>query len=416
MPPHAWEATARAHGGPVTEALALSPRDARELFPATQGTVHFNAAGIGLVATPAVTAVQRCLERLQADPQATHHGALADEARARSARLVGAEPRQIALVPSTTLALNVAADSIPLAAGENVVTCDLEFMSPVVPWYEKCRDRGAELRVVRHKGGRVEPGDVLAQIDDRTRAVVLSSVQWTNGYRLDLEPIGVECERRGVPLVVDGIQQVGALRLDVARLRVSVMACGGHKWLGCPSATGFVYASDDFAARYRPTLTYAPTAIPPKESWPEAWTDPDYDPIRSYPLREDASRFEVGMHHGVLGACALEGALSVIEQVGTEAIEERVLALAGAVADTLRDLDYEIVTPLEPEARSGITTFRAGDSVDDDLALVDFLRERGIAVAARYTSGVGGVRVATHFYNDEEDVAALGSCLAELKR
>src|SRR5262249_57572198 len=102
----------------------------------------------------------------------------------------GGGPGRVALSPGTSVALNVAGDAVPLRQGENVVTCDLEFMSVIVPWLEKCRAVGAELRVVRHEGGRIAADAVVEQMDERTRAVVLSSVQWTNGYRLGIPRIG----------------------------------------------------------------------------------------------------------------------------------------------------------------------------------------------------------------------------------
>ena len=178
-------------------------------------------------------------------------------------------------------------------------------MSVVVPWLEKCRAVEAELRVVRHEGGRIAADAVIARLDERTRAVVLSSVQWTNGFRLDIQRIGQECRRRDIPFVVDAIQQLGALPLDVEACAIDYLACAGHKWLASPTGLGFVYASPGFAERFRPTLTYAATAVPPRGDWPESWTDPDYDPIQTYALPRTAARFEIGVHHGASGAGGL---------------------------------------------------------------------------------------------------------------
>src|SRR5262249_61338656 len=109
---------------------------------------------------------------------------------------------------------------------------------------------------------------VVEQMDERTRAVVLSSVQWTNGYRLDIQRIGQECRRRGVPFVVDAIQHLGAMPLDVNASAIDYLACGGHKWLASPTGLGFAFASDGFAERFRPSLTYVPTAVPPAAARP----------------------------------------------------------------------------------------------------------------------------------------------------
>jgi selenocysteine lyase/cysteine desulfurase len=381
--------------------------DVRRLFPGATERVFLDAAAISLTSTRAAEAVARFVELVTRDPRAAHHGGDAARAREAAARLIGARPDQIALSPATTLALNVAADAVPLRRGDNVVTTDLEFMSVVVPWLEKCRAVGAELRVARHEGGRITPEAVAARIDERTRAVVLSSVQWTNGFRLDVRQIGEECRRRGIPFVVDAIQQLGALPLDVEASAIDYLACAGHKWLASPTGLGFAYASDAFVERFRPSLTYVATAVPPRGDWQESWTDPDYDPIQTYALPRTAARFEMGVHHGAAGAGGLAAALDIFAELGPERIADHVTALGNRAAAGLRALGLELVTHLDRAHRSGLTVFRAGPSPKDDLALRDYLQGRGVVVSVRYTSGVGGVRVSTHVYNDESDVDRL---------
>jgi len=381
--------------------------DVRRLFPGATERVFLDAAAVSLTSTRAAEVVARFVDLVTRDPRAAHHGGDAARAREAAAGLIGARPEQIALSPATTLALNVAADAIPLRRGDNVVTTDLEFMSVVVPWLEKCRAVEAELRVVRHEGGRIEADAVVARLDDRTRAVVLSSVQWTNGFRLDVQRIGRECRRRGIPFVVDAIQQLGALPLDVEACAIDYLACAGHKWLTSPTGLGFVYASAGFTERFRPTLTYAATAVPPRGDWPESWTDPDYDPIQTYALPRTAARFEIGVHHGASGAGGLAAALGIFAELGPARMADHVMALGDRAAAGLRALDLEVVTHLDRAHRSGLTVFRAGPSPKDDLALRDYLLGRGIVVSVRYTSGVGGVRVSTHVYNDESDVDRL---------
>jgi selenocysteine lyase/cysteine desulfurase len=381
--------------------------EVRRLFPGAEQRVQLDAAAVGITSTRAVDAITRFLATITRDAGAAHRGDDAPRARRAAARMIGARPEQIALTPATTLALNVAADAVPLGRGDNVVTCNLEFMSVIVPWLEKCRAAGAELRVVKHEAGRVPADAVITRLDAGTRAVVLSSVQWTNGYRLDIRPIGRECQRRGIPFVVDAIQQLGVLPLDVVDCGIDYLACGGHKWLASPTALGFAYASDAFATHFRPTLTYAATAVPPTGDWRDSWTDPAYDPIQTYALRPDASRFEIGVHHGGLAAAGLAAALEIFEEVGQPRVATHALGLGNRAATGLRELGLEVVTPLEPEHRSGLTVFRAGPSREDDLALRDHLLARDIAVSVRYTSGIGGVRVSTHLYNNEADVGRL---------
>jgi selenocysteine lyase/cysteine desulfurase len=378
--------------------------DLRTEFPGASRRVYFNSAGIGLASRAASAAIKDFVDLAELDPRGAHHGNAHTEAREAAARLVGARPENIALVPSTSLALNIAADAIPLAGGENVVTTDLEFMSVIAPWFEKCRSVNAELRIAHHKGGRIDPEHVIDLIDDNTRAVTLSAVQWTNGYRIDVAPIGAECRRRSIPLIIDAIQQIGVIPFDVERNAVDFLACGGHKWLCSPSAMGFAYVSDRFATEFRPSLSYVPTSRPPDSNWQASWNDPAYDPVRTYALRETAARFEHGVHHGALGAAGLAAAINLLLDVGPENATAHIVRLANRVALAISELGYQVVTPLEDEFRSGITVFRTSNGAEGDIALCEELAARGIDMSVRYTSGIGGLRVSTHVYNDDQDV------------
>ncbi len=380
---------------------------ARRLYPGAEQLVHLDAAGIGLVAEPAQAAVEAFLAEAGVDPLGAHHGGRLDHARAAVARLIGAQPDQIALTPSTSAGLNAVASAIGVGRGDNVVVSELDFISVVAPFQEQCRAGGGVLRVVEGDAGTLPASRVIETIDARTRAVVLSTVVWTSGYRIDLDSIGRACREREIPLIVDAIQQVGSVRFDVSAAHVDVVVCGGHKWLGSPSGMGFVYAGDEFCERYAPPLPYAPTALPAGADWQTLWSDPDFSPVRDFPQPAGARRFEIGCHHAAMSACGLAAAVEVIESAGPEQVEQHVIELGNALARELDELGLEVVTDLDDRHRSGITTFRAGKSTEDDVALRNFLRERGIVTIVRYTKGSGGVRISCHLYNNFDDVDAL---------
>lgn len=391
----------------------MEQSEVRALFPGAAERTYLNSAGVGIGSTRSAAAIAEFMHEVQHSPYSAHHGNYIAEARKAAATLINAKPHQIALTPATSLALQIVADAVPLKAGDNVVTDDLEFMSVVLPWIEKAKREGATLRVVRNKAGRVEAERIIGEIDDRTRAVVLSSVFWTHGYRLDLKPISEACRRKDVPLIVDAIQHLGPLPFDVEDCPVDYLTCGGHKWLTSPSALGFTYVSDGFASRFRPTLTYAPTAIPPTGSWLNAWLNPDYDPIQVYEVEAKASRFEMGVHHAALSAAGLVGALGIFNEFGPERTRKHVIALGDRLARGLQQRGFTVVSILEPEVRSGITAFRAGKTVEDDTSLRDFLSQRKVDVSVRFTSGIGGVRVSSHVYNSEGDIDRMLELCAE---
>ncbi len=174
-------------------ASTLEIRQAKQHFPGTRDKTFLDAACVGLAPTQARIEIERFLDRALMCPDrdaSTHHIAL-DQARATAvregARLLEAEEDEIALVESTTHGLNVLAAAIPFEPSDNVVICDLEFLQVAIPWL-KLAERGGiqEVRLVHNHEGAVPVEAFAEHVDDDTRAVVVSSVQWTNGFAVDL--------------------------------------------------------------------------------------------------------------------------------------------------------------------------------------------------------------------------------------
>ena len=232
---------------------AVMELNARQHFPGLLDKTFLDAACVSLAPRPAVEAIEKFLGLTMICPldSSTHHHIFMDEMRAAArpaaARLINAHEDEIALVESTTQGLTVAANSIPLEPGDHVLISDLEFLEVAVPWVQKrggqAESGGIEIDVVPNRNGEVRVDDFAARLSPRTRVIAVSTVQWTNGYRLDLAALSRLCQDRGVWLVVDAIQQLGAIPLDVRQTPVDILACGGHKWLNAPFGCGFLYVN-----------------------------------------------------------------------------------------------------------------------------------------------------------------------------
>ena len=290
------------------------------------------------------------------------------------------------------------------------MTCDLEFMSVVVPWLEKCRAAGAELGWSGTTPGGSPPTRSSPGSDDGTRAVVLSSVQWTNGYRLDIQRIGQECRRREIPFIVDAIQHLGVVPFDVAdargrlprlrRTQVARLADGPRLRLrerrlrealpsdlhlrgdGRAAARGLARELDRSGLRPDPDLCAAADGAPGSRSG--STTAPSAPAGLAARPRRSSTRS------------------------GRPASPRTRMALGDRVAAGVRALGLEVVTPLERDHRSGLTVFRGGPSPKDDLALRDYLiarEHRWCPCATRPASA--GCGCPPHVYNDESDVDRL---------
>ena len=384
---------------------------ARQHFPGLVDKVFLDAACCSLAPRQAVDAIQKFLDLTLTCPlnSSTHHHIFMDEMRAAArpavAKLINAQQDEIALVESTTHGLSLAAQAIPLERGDRVLMSDLEFLEVAVPWVQK-RAEGIEIDVVPNHAGEVRAEDFAARVTPRTRVVALSSVQWTNGYRADLAAFGKLCKDRSIWLVVDAIQQLGAIPLDVRQTPVDILACGGHKWLNAPFGCGFLYVNREAIPKLSaPVAGYLSVKDPPG-GWGEYFQTPTITPVRDYQFSHGARRFETGGTANYPGAIGLAASLKLIEQLGRQEIAEHIDSLTERLMAGLDRIGLEVITPRARPARSGIVTFSVG-SAEENVKLMKGLQQKKILVSVRYTSKVGGVRVSCHFYNSEEDVEAL---------
>jgi cysteine desulfurase/selenocysteine lyase len=393
----------------------------RAQFPALQEKTFLDAACVSLAPKVAVEAISHFLEMALwcPEPSATlHHIAMDDlrpRARCEIARLIHADESEIALLESTTHGLNIAAESLPFERGDRILLCDLEFMQVALPWCQK-RDRGElELDVVPHHRGEIRISDIAARLRPRTKVVTISSVQWSNGYRVDMNALSKICHEAGVWLVVDATQQLGAFPTDVLETPVDFLACGGHKWLNAPFGQGFLYVRRDVLSRLRRPLAGYLSLEPPPGGWGNYFQNPSITPVRDYHFVQDARAFEIGGTANYPGAVGLAAAVKLLNELGPTNIAERIFGLTDHLIRGLSRLGVELVTPPSAENRSGIVTFTLG-SPQRNLSLMEHLLDHKVLVSVRYTSGVGGVRVSCHFFNSAGDVDRLLELTAEFIR
>ena len=366
-----------------------------EEFPVTRECVYLNHAGVGPLSRRAATrmammaeTVSRSGDRLWPDRMEE-----ADRVRGLAARLLGArESHEVAFVENTSTALSLVAEGLDWQPGDNVVGAALEFPSNVYPWMGLAA-RGVEYRQVEERGGRIDPGEILARIDSRTRMLALSWVQYASGFRSDLARLGRACRERGILFVVDVIQGLGALPLDVEADFVDVAAASAHKWLLGPEGIALLYVSDRVVERLRPA----------RAGW-RSMRDPFQWTAYDLTWNQGARRFESGTLNAY-GIVALGGSLEVLLRVGAEEIEPRVLALADLAARGLEALGFSVVSSRRRGETSGIVTAVPPDR--NAQSLIKPLDQRGIVVAAR----AGRLRIAPHFYNTADEIER---CLAEL--
>lgn len=370
----------------------MNTEEARSLFPTTRTHAFLNHAAVAPFSEPVAEAMQEVIdwrlnlgERgfLPEDDWPTAH------LRRSAARLIGADEAEICLARNTSHGLNIVAAGLDWGPGDNVVTAETEFPANVYPW-KNLERKGVQVRLVRPHDNRIRLDDLAALVDDRTRLVSISFVEFGTGYRNDLEAIAGMCHGRGALLCVDGIQGVGALLLDVGRVPIDFMAVGGQKWLMGPIGSGFFFIR-------REHVEALDTAV---AGW-LGTTDSDNYFRYDAPWRDDARRFEEGSLNNV-GSAGLDAAINMILSVGLGVIEERVLSLNDRLVEGLRERGYTVLSPVERRSeRSGIVSFRHGRH--DVGQIKERLDNAGVVVSLRGDF----IRVSPHFYNTPDDIDRL---------
>lgn len=305
------------------------------------------------------------------------------------ARLIHAHVDEIALTVNTGTGINLAASSLPLGAGDVVLTVEGEFPANVYPWMQLARQRGVIYRSLPLVNGGVDE-DALRRhlLDPAVRVVTLSWVGFSSGYAIDLEAIGRACRARGAYFVVDAIQGLGPLTLDVGACHIDILACGAQKWLLSPWGAGFVYVRRRLITELEPNVV----------SWMAVQGSDDFRKLVDYDLtwRDSARRFEQ-ITLPYQDFAGMNASLELIHELGPSAIAEYVGQLADVIVLwAAAQGTVSLVTPSVPRHRAGIVSLR----VPDATAVSAALHEAQVVHSVRE----GTIRLAPYFYNTRDEV------------
>ena len=341
-----------------------------------------------------------------------------EKARAAAASLIHCKTEEIALVESTSHAFQILTNVLPIQKEDNVLICDLEYQASVLCFKRRQEEIGFEIRRVYSHDGAVDPEDFEALMDDHTAIVIAAAVQEINGYRMDVAALAEAAHRHGALLIVDGIQEVGAMQVDVKKTGADFYCTGGKKWIGNPFGMGFLYISEKLLPQLKPmTYAYFHTAIPEKYhgDFITYLENPERTPFDPFTLHQDASIFEIGGYGNYVGALGLTKSIEVLQTYGTEWIETKILSLVQYLVKELQKLPVQIASPTDPAHMSSTVSFnfglKGGSSFEKKLET--YLIERRIYVSLRCCTNTGGIRVSINYYNTKEEIDSLLNAVRE---
>ncbi|MCB9598724.1 MAG: aminotransferase class V-fold PLP-dependent enzyme [Sandaracinaceae bacterium] len=323
--------------------------------------------------------------------------------RARLARLIGADPSELALMPSTTRTVVDTALSLPWKAGDRIICLRGEFPTNVTPWQRAADTFGLEVVMLDADAFRTDAGlDALrAELARGARLVAVSAVQFQTGLAM---PLGAICEAAhaaGAEVFVDAIQAVGVVPIDVRALGVDYLGCGSHKWLMGTEGAAFLYVRTgrELVPRTAGWLSH--------EEGTRFLFEGEGHLRYDRPLKRDVSVLESGAING-LGFAALEASVACIEAIGVEAIFEHVQRYHDALEPGL--LERGFVSERHATQRSGILSVRPPAGIEVG-AIARGLRERGVAC----TTPDGRLRFSPHWPNALAEVPRVLAALDDVR-
>ena len=359
----------------------------RNQFPVTNNRTYLNTAAAGPLAQSTAAAAKLYYDQMMNDGDVHWDEWLAkrEAVREQVARFINAEPDEIGFTTNTSSGMNVIVDALE-RHGE-VISCDLEFPVTTIPWMH----RRIPVHLVKSVAGVVHAEDLRAAMNTRTGIISLSYVQFSNGFRADLEELADL--KGGHALVINASQAAGAFPIDVKQARIDALCATGHKWMLSGYGSGFVYLSRELQVASQPrSLGWLSVNEP-------------YD-LRNNEihLRHDAAaRTELGCPH-FAGIFALGASIEMMQAIGPANIEARALELNRKLTERLPEAGWQVLSPLENEAQRSAETLVAAENPAE---LVSKLAAQRVFV----TEKPQGFRVATDFFNNEDDIEALIAAL-----
>ncbi len=366
-----------------------------EEFPQREGLIYLNHAGVAPWPHRTGEAVKRFAEEnvIQGPVNYTRWLGVEMKLREQLRQLLNAPAvDDIALLKNTSEGLSVVAYGLSWQRGDNIVISDQEFPSNRIVW-ESLQDLGVEVRAARLDTERIPEDAIFKCVDDRTRLIAISSVQYATGLRMDLKILGDYCHDRHILFCVDAIQSLGAFSMDVQDIHADFVVADGHKWMLGPEGVAVFYCRPEL----RDELNLR------QYGWHMVEHHGDYD-RKDWQIARSARRFECGSPD-MLGIHALQASLSLLLEIGITTISARIEHVVQRFINGITAYDHlQLLSPQETERRAGIIAFR--DQQREPAEILQLLLKRNVICAVRG----GAIRLSPHFYlGDDQTDAVIGN-------
>ncbi len=366
----------------------------RELFPITRKWVYFNHLIGSPLNNKVIEAINEAIEDMKLNSVMHYSNWVkkVEELRDNIAMLINADRDHIAIINNYVQGLNIVSNGYDWKEEDTVILSNVEYESLVYHWLNLA-SKGVIVKFVSSKDDKISIEDIKKAVDDKTKMIILSHVQFINGYRISYEELSKFCKERNILLIAECTQSLGALEFNVKREGVDVVIASGNKWLLGPEGCGIMYLSDN-AMDKLPSTTIG-------------WRSADFgEDSSNYPIKfyESARKYEPS-GISIMGVYGLNAAIKLILEIGIKNIEDRIISLSSYLSNKLLEKKYELYSDLNKDKMSGIVSFYSKLIQAKDIK--NKLLGHNIAVAEKRNYTIASL----HFYNTEEEIDKIISIL-----
>ena len=365
----------------------MNTTDVRNKFPYLKNDIiYFNHASSGPISSLVTNRLTELLKEKSENKIDDYISFLkvTEETKEMLAEMLNCNVDRIAFVDNTSNGLNILAQSIDWEKGDRVLLNDVEFPANVYPFLN-LKKFGVEVDFVKSENGIVTAEQIIQSITPQTRLVSISYVQFLSGYKADLEKIGNYCRTNNIIFCVDGIQGIGAARIDVTKCKIDFLACGTQKWLLGLQGLAFIYIDKELQKKM----------IPANIGWlsvEDAWNLLDY----KMDLKTSANVFQGGTLNA-FGIYAFNTSLKLLKDFGFDKVESKVLSNTKYFISKLKSFGFNcVLSNCKDEELAGIVTIKS----ESPENIFNILSERKIICSVRE----GFIRFSPHFYNTHQEI------------
>ena len=381
----------------------------RRQIPVCQNLTYLNTGWSGPSPLSVVNAIKDRLdyemEQGPMTPDVQQSGLeIREQTRVAVANLINADPSEVVITKNTTDGLNHVMNGLAWNDGDEIITCNLEHGSVLIPSHFQNLRHGVNITVLdfdtnESSGSIVEK--IQNAITDRTRLVFLSHIQYSTGLRMPVNEIRRITKDSGVMLLLDGAQTAGHIKLDMKDIDCEFYSIPGQKWLLGPEATGALYIRRDMIQHVSPTQVAGKAVVP------------DHNPYRIQTIPDNIDKFQVTSTNVALHAGLLE-AVKFVEDIGLEEIENRNLDLANSLKEGLAKINgVKVLSPTTRDNSSGLVSFTLDGWVPSEAVANIWENHR---IVCRQVAFPVCIRASMHFFNTEEEVNQLLTAVSGLSR